>query len=171
MKSYYDEVVDLKNLVRTGWSIRFGKENGRLETDAEHIFSCIMLAIKIINNEQLELNQEKVMKMLLYHEIGEIDVGDIPVIDTARRVNKYELEKKAVTRFANTHKILEIVKCWEEFEEGKTKEAKFCKIIDKLDTVLQAKKYSEKYNKPEVYAEFYENAKNLIKGYEKYLEL
>ena len=171
MKTYYDEIIDLKTLVRTGWTICFGEHNGRLETDAEHTFSCLMLALKIINDEKLELNHEKVMKMILYHEIGEIDVGDIPVIDTARRINKHELEQNAVLRFAQNHKTPEIIDLWNEFEECETREAKFCKMIDKLDTVLQAKKYSELYNKPEVYAEFYENAKDFIVGYEKYLEL
>ena len=171
MKTFYDEIIDLKNLVRTGWSIRFGNADLRLETDAEHIFSCCMVALKIIHEEKLTLNVEKVLKMILYHEIGEIDAGDIPVIDVERRKNKYEIEKCGVERVSTAYDMPEILDLWKEFEENKTPEAKFCKMIDKLDTVLQAKKYSEQNNRPEVYEEFFENAKSLIAGYEKYLDL
>ena len=96
MGSFYDEIMTLKNLVRTGWTIRFGENDFRLESDAEHVFSCAMLALKILKEEKLQFDTEKVLKMILYHEIGEIDVGDIPVIDIERRKNKYELEKLGV---------------------------------------------------------------------------
>ena len=171
MSTYYDEICALKNLVRTGWTIRFGGEDFRLESDAEHIFSCCMLALKIIAEEKVQVNTETVLKMLLYHEIGEIDAGDIPVIDIERRKNKYEIEKCGVERVSTAYDMPEILDLWKEFEENKTPEAKFCKMIDKLDTVLQAKKYSEQNNRPEVYEEFFENAKSLIAGYEKYLDL
>ena len=63
----------------------------------------------------------------------------------------------------------EIKKLWLEFEENKTPEAKFVKAMDKLDALLQCKTYAKMNNRPEVYQEFYNNAKDLIKGYEKYL--
>ncbi|MBQ9790465.1 MAG: HD domain-containing protein [Clostridia bacterium] len=171
MGSFYDELFVLKNLVRTGWTIRFGENSFRLESDAEHVFSCAMLALKIIHDEKLEINVEKVLKMILYHEIGEIDVGDIPVIDTERRKNKYELERRGVERIAKENNFDEILRLWEEFEENATQEAKFCKMIDKMDTVIQAKKYAIQTNRPEVFEEFKENAMPYIKGYEKYLDL
>ena len=47
MANFYNDLIKLKNLIRRGWVIRFGNEDIRLESDAEHIFSCVMLALKI----------------------------------------------------------------------------------------------------------------------------
>lgn len=44
---------------------------------------------------------------------------------------------------------------WEEFERKETIEAKFVYSIDKLQAVLQAEEYSQTYDMPELFAEFY----------------
>lgn len=167
MNNFYDEIFKLKNLIRRGWELRIFTGE-RLESDAEHTFSCCMLALKIINDRGLNLNTEKVLKMLLFHELGEIDVGDITPVDNVTREEKYNKEKIAIERIANVFEMPEITQLWLEFEENETKEAKFCKMIDKLDAVMQSKVYSNEQNSTEPFTEFYENGLEKIKGFENY---
>ena len=169
---FYDELYKMKNIVRRGWVLRDMADNktGRKESDAEHIFSMLMIAWKIMKEENLNINHEKVFKLILSHELGEIDVGDITIADNVSVEEKYNKELVGVERIANSYQMSEFKDLWLEFEENKTPEAKFVKIIDKLDAVMQSKLYSKINNKPEVFEEFYNNAKDIIKGYEKYLE-
>lgn len=169
---FYDELYKMKNIVRRGWLLRdvYDKETLRAESDAEHVFSMTMIAWKIMEEEKLNLNHEKVLKLILCHELGEIDVGDITPADKISRSDKYDKEIVAVERISTKYDMPKFKELWLEFEENKTPEAKFVKILDKLDAVLQCKIYSKMHNKPEVYEEFYNNAKEIIKGYEKYLE-
>ena len=169
---FYDELYKMKNIVRRGWILKdIGDINsGRKESDAEHIFSMLLFAWKIMEEEKLKLNQEKVFKLIMSHEIGEIDAGDITIDDGVSLSDKFNKELVGVTRVAETYNMPKIKKYWIEFEENKTPEAKFVKAIDKLDALMQCKIYSKMNNRPEVYEEFYNNAKAAIKGYEKYLE-
>ena len=169
MKNFYDEIFKLKNIVRRGWQLRIFTGE-RLESDAEHTFSCCMLALKIIADRKLDLNTEKVLKMMLFHELGEIDVGDITPVDNISKEEKFIREKKAIERISKVFEMPEIVELWLEFEENKTKEAQFCKMIDKLDAVMQSKIYSKEQNSDEPFKEFYSNAYNIIENYIDYCE-
>jgi len=174
MANFYDEIVALKNLIRSGYKIRFGEivnQNGdRLESDGEHIFSSTMLALKIVSDRKLNINVEKLLKMLLFHEMGEIDAGDITPIDNVLKEDKFKKEQAGVCRVSKVFDMPEIMQLWSEFEEAKTKEARLAKVVDRLDGLLQVKRYAKKYNKMEVYQEFLERAKDKIIGYEEYLE-
>ena len=169
---FYNELYKMKNIVRRGWILKnmSDKESGRKESDAEHVFSMIMFAWKVMKEENLKLDHEKVFKLILCHELGEIDVGDITIDDGVSLEEKFKKELVAVERISKKYNMPEFKDFWLEFEENKTPEAKFVKAMDKLDALMQCKTYSEMNNRPEVYAEFYNNAKDMIKGYEKYLE-
>ena len=164
MSNFYDEIFSLKNLVRRGWQLRIFTGE-RLESDAEHCFSCCLLALKIIEDRKLDLDKEKVLQMLLFHELGEIDVGDITPVDNVTKEEKHNKERVAVKRVSNVFEMPQMFELWKEFEECETKEAKFCKVIDKLDTVLQSKQYSMEQNSTEPFTEFYNNAYNVIENY------
>ena len=168
VSNFYEEIYKLKKLVRTGW-IETVHGTNRLESDAEHCFSCCMLALKIINEKKLKLNQEKVLKMLMFHELGEIDVGDIPANSGYPLKDKYDKEKRGVERIAKKFKMPEMLELWEEFESFETPESRFCKMIDKLDTIMQANEYSMETQNAEIFEEFYNTSKSRIEGYEEYL--
>lgn len=171
MSKFYKEIATLKNLERKGWKIRNIKSpyNSRFESDAEHTFSMCLLALEIITKEKLNLNTEKVLKMCLYHELGEIDVGDITPFDNVTKQEKYNRELACINRVASVGEMNEIVDIWKEYEENKTCEAKFVKIIDKLDAVNQAKVYAEQNNNPQIFEEFYNNYLTLIEEFKKYI--
>jgi len=165
MKEFYDEIYELKKLIRRGWLLRLDNSK-RLESDAEHIFSCCLLAMKVIEDKKLDIDRDKVLRILLYHEIGEIEVGDITIADGVSVEEKYQREQKAVKAFAEKYNMPEIYALWEEFEENKTEEAKFCKMIDKLDTILQSKEYCLDVGNDAIYEEFLETSRKRIAGYE-----
>ena len=171
MSELYQEIYKLKNLERKGWHIRNISDNvtKRTESDAEHCFSMCLLALEIIKKENLNLNIEKVLKMCLYHELGEIDVGDITPLDNVTKLEKHNAELNGVSRISELSDMPEIKDIWLEFEENKTIEAKFVKMIDKLDTVIQSKIYSDINNRPEVFEEFYCRAMPIIKDFKKYI--
>lgn len=135
----YAEIFKLKNVIRNGWKIR--DVQGRLESDAEHTFSMIMLSLEIIKKNKLDLDQLKVIKMIAYHELGEIDVGDITPFDNIPKQQKYDDEYKCIKRLSTTYNMPEIEELWLEFERCETKEARFVKKIDRYDAIMQAKMY------------------------------
>lgn len=168
----YREIFKLKTILRKGWVVRNACDNvGRYESDAEHTFSMALLAIEIMNKEKLNLDQSKVIKMVLFHELGEIDVGDIIPFDNVPTEEKHNKELACVSRIANACKMPEILELWLEFEENKTPEAQFVRKIDKLDAVMQSKIYSETNENDDLYREFKTSSTPLIKGYEDFAEL
>lgn len=136
---FYEELFKLKTLLRTGWLYRH--VNGRVESDAEHVFSMLLVALRIMARKDMPLDQLKVVKMIAYHELGEIDVGDITPCDNVSREEKYEMELSAIRRIAAAYDMPEILSIWLEFEEGVSPEAQFVKALDKADAVEQARVY------------------------------
>lgn len=171
MFDFYNEIFKLKNIERKGWLIRNVKntQNNRVESDAEHTCSMCLLALNIISKENLNLNIEKVLKMCLYHELGEIYVGDITPYDNVSVNEKYKMENEAVEKLSTLAQMPEMLSLWREFEENKTEEAKFVKMIDKLDSVKQAKIYSLQNNYPELLTEMLERFLPIIGEYKKYI--
>lgn len=158
MTKLFDEVFKMKNLLRRGWVLC--NIPNRTESDAEHCYSMIMLALEIMSKNDLKLDQLKVLKMIAYHELGEIDAGDFTPADNISKEDKYNKELIGVTRISNEYEMPEILELWKEFEECKTAEAQFVKKLDKFDCVLQSKVYSEKYDRPELFEEFKSNGKD-----------
>ena len=157
MARLFDEIFKMKNLLRRGWIQR--DIPNRTESDAEHCYSMIMLALEIMAKNDLNLDELKVLKMIAYHELGEIDTGDITPVDNVDRKEKYKREFEGVKRIAEEYQMPEILELWKEFEENLTPEAQFVKKLDKFDCVLQSKVYSEIYDRPELFEEFKSNGK------------
>lgn len=157
MSKLYEEIFKLKQVERTGWKVK-GVE-GRKESDAEHTFSMMFLALEIMAKCENNLDQLKVLKMIAYHELGEIDVGDITLVDKAHRgLAKHIAEEKCVKRISEECQMPEILELWQEFETGETKEAKFVKLMDRYDAICQAKVYDDFCKREDLFKEFSTNA-------------
>ncbi len=158
--TFYEEIFKLKTIAREGWERRnVPTQKRKAESDAEHVYSAILLALDVMAKNDLKLDQLKVLKMLAYHELGEIEVGDITPFDHVSKEEKHNGEYKCINRIAQSYNMPEIETLWLEFEEQKTSEAKFVKMIDKFDAVLQAKVFEKKYNIAGLYQDFAENNK------------
>lgn len=151
--NFYEELFKLKNILRRGWIKR--EVNGRIESDAEHSMSMILMALAFMSKNDLNLDQYKVVKMIAFHELCEIDAGDVIPSDNIDTKTKYQNEHKCIMRLAKDYNMPEIEKLWVEFEENKTPEAQFVKKLDKYDSVLQAQEYEKNhFTDNQIYEEF-----------------
>ncbi len=147
----------LKTVLRQGW-INWQVEGVRVESIAEHIYGTLMLAVSICANTNQDVDLNKVALMLALHEVEEIIIGDIAFFDTEKAKTKKEDGKRAVEKvFENCTNKQEFLNIIAEFEDCKTKEAKFAKACDKLEADLQAYLYRNNFNYSKVNPKFYED--------------
>lgn len=112
----------------------------RHENDAEHSWHLAMMAMVLAEHSNTRVNLLRVIKMLLIHDIVEIDAGDTFLFDTKKdHVNTKEELKAAKRIFGMLPKeqAEELVTLWLEFEEGKTEDAAFAKAMDRFEPMMQ----------------------------------
>jgi putative hydrolase of HD superfamily len=112
----------------------------RYENSAEHSWQISLLALVLSKFADESVNIEKVVKMLLVHDIGEIDADDVFFFDEAGRFDAKEKELAAVKRIFGIlpdEKAAELFALWNEFENGDSREAKFARAVDRIMPVLQ----------------------------------
>ncbi|MBI4983297.1 HD domain-containing protein [Candidatus Woesearchaeota archaeon] len=118
----------------------------RKESSAEHCWSCLVLADYLLKKIKQKLDAIKVYEMLMYHDLVEVETGDICISNVDGRKDKKESEQKALHKLKNKVPSLlqkKIVDLFSEFEEAKTPEAKFCKAIDALDAEIHEMDYKQ----------------------------
>lgn len=112
----------------------------RRENDAEHSWHLAMMAIVLSEYSNFVLDLLKVIKMVLIHDIVEIDAGDTFLYDQANTHENTEEEKNGAQRIFGLlpkKQAKEFLEIWMEFEEGNSNEAKFAKSMDRLEPLLQ----------------------------------
>ena len=129
------EIDKVKNILRQTHL----SEHGRRENDAEHSWHMAVMAylLREYANEPVDIG--RVMLMCLIHDIVEIDAGDTYAYETKGLATQKERESKAADRIfgllPNDQKE-HLIALFEEFEEGKTPEARFAKTMDNLQPIL-----------------------------------
>lgn len=113
--------------------------NGRQENDAEHAWHMAMMIylLKEYSNEEFDVT--RAMMMALIHDVVEIDAGDTYAYDANALKTQKEREALAAERIFGMLPIdqkNEMTALFEEFEEGKTPEARFVKVMDNLQPLL-----------------------------------
>ena len=161
---FYDYLHSLKKLRRRGWLLR-GVSEVDCESVAGHIFSVSWLALCFLKDFP-HLDENKVLKMCLIHDLGESLIGDITPVDGVSQADKSKMEYEAIKKISEIWDI--DVNLWKEFEDNQTAEAIFVNDIDKLDLLLQAVKYKDKLG--EKASEFIESALDSIQN-EKLLDI
>ncbi len=151
----------LKNILRTGW-IKYHKMDEKYgESVADHSFTTAAMSYIIAKELKLDLDYEKLLKMSLFHEIGEIKGGDLVSYKNRDLTEdeKWKIEKEGVEEIFQGWAVAEEIKdLWMEFEAQKTKEAKFAKSIDQLEATFQAWVYQKNFLVGDSVAEFKEYA-------------
>lgn len=112
----------------------------RHENDAEHSWHLALMAIVLSEHSNEAIDILKVIKMVLIHDIVEIDAGDTFIYDTQKDHQNTKDERLAANRIFGMlpeAQAEEFIMIWEEFEAGATKEAKFAKAMDRLEPLLQ----------------------------------
>ena len=112
----------------------------RPENDAEHSWHLAMMTIVLAEHSDKKIDVLKVLKMVLIHDIVEIDAGDTFIYDTTKNHTNTEEELMAAERIFGLLPIeqaKEFIEIWKEFEEGITDEARFAKSMDRFEPLLQ----------------------------------
>ena len=112
----------------------------RHENDAEHSWHLAMMTIVLAEHSDKPIDVLKVLKMVLIHDIVEIDAGDTFIYDTLKNHTNTEQELIAAKRIFGllpAEQAEEFIAIWEEFEEGMTDDAKFAKSMDRFEPLLQ----------------------------------
>ena len=112
----------------------------RPENDAEHSWHLAMMAVVLAEHSNQPIDILKVVKMVLIHDIVEIDAGDIFIYDTTKNHTNTAEELVAAKRIFGLlpeNQAKDFIATWEEFEAGETNEAKFAKTMDRFEPLLQ----------------------------------
>lgn len=109
------------------------------ENDSEHAWhmAVMCLILSEYSNENIDL--VKTISMILIHDIVEIDAGDTYAYDEAAVINQHIREKKAAQRIFGLLPVDQknkFISLWNEFEEGKTNEAKFARTLDNFQPCM-----------------------------------
>ncbi|MET3126585.1 putative hydrolase of HD superfamily [Arcicella rosea] len=140
----------------------------RHENDAEHSWHLAMMVLVLAEHSNEPIDVLKVLKMVLIHDIVEIDAGDTFLYDTTKNhVNTDEefIAAQRIFGILSPKQAQEYIDIWLEFEEGKSNEAKFAKTMDRLQPILQ-----NRSNQGGTWTEYnvsYETVFEKIKGMQK----
>ncbi|BDD07735.1 haloacid dehalogenase [Fulvitalea axinellae] len=136
---FIEKAEGLKREMRHSWL-----SDRRRESVAEHTWRMSLMAIMLKDKLSVDVNLEKVLKMVIVHDLVEIEAGDVSALDQLRdpaiRENK---AKKELAAIENIRTELgqglgeEFYRLWMEFEERETNEAKFSNALDKLEVQIQ----------------------------------
>ena len=142
---FYLLATKLKYKIRSGWDKEhWNIKSERIESIAEHIYGTCILAISLDSEFELNMDMEKVLKMLVMHEIGEVIIGDITPFDEITLEQKEEIEHKAMKEvlgdLINKEELFSLLI---EFDEHNTKESKFAYLCDKIEADIQSKVYQD----------------------------
>ena len=114
--------------------------SNRNENDAEHSWHLALMAMVLSAYSNKQIDLLKVLKMVLIHDIVEIDAGDTFIYDKNKSHENTEEELKAAERIFGLlpeKQAREFIEIWREFEEGISDEAKFARSMDRLEPLLQ----------------------------------
>ena len=152
--------VHLKNIPRQGWVDKLSINNP--ESVADHSYSMAVIGMIISDLENYD--SEKILKMILLHDLAESKIGDF----TPGQLNKEEKMKLENSAFDQIiERLPEIVKLrylkiWKEYQENNSSESQIVHQIDKLEMALQAKSYQNEGHSNEKLKSFFESAKTDI---------
>ena len=90
---FIKEIEKLKSVTRFNRTL-----DGRFENSAEHSWQCAIASIVLQDYYPEELNMEKVISMLLIHDLGEIYAGDTWVFDDKGKVHSHDRELESIKK-------------------------------------------------------------------------
>ncbi|MBD2579361.1 HD domain-containing protein [Oscillatoria sp. FACHB-1406] len=129
------EIDKLKSILRRTYLVN----NSRRENTAEHSWHLTVMAVLLAEHANEQLDLLRVLKMLIVHDIVEIDADDTFCYDDIGALTKADRENRAADRIFNllpTDQAIELRNLWTEFEQRDTSEAKFAAALDRLIPLL-----------------------------------
>ena len=132
---FFLELDKMKNLYRQTYVLH----EDRKENDAEHSWHIAVTALLLSEYANKEIDINKTVKMLLIHDVVEIDAGDTYCYDADGNSTKAEREEKAAQRIFGLlpdDQKKEYYSLWREFEDSATNEARFAAVMDRIQPLL-----------------------------------
>ncbi len=111
----------------------------RFENSAEHSWHVMLYALVLADQAGPEVHIDRVLKMLLLHDLVEIDAGDNPIHGAVDHAAMAEAEAAAADRIFGLlppDQEAAFRALWEEFETAQTPDAIFAKSIDRVQTPI-----------------------------------
>ncbi|MFA7253061.1 MAG: HD domain-containing protein [Patescibacteria group bacterium] len=167
IKKIFDflEVSDtLKNTKRWGNTPQMVNK----ESSADHSWHLAMLVFLAIDELNLKVNKIKSLEMALIHDLVEALAGDtdnsLIAFGLKTKEEKRAAEIKAIDHFKSIlpqKSGMKIYDFWQEYEEGKTEEAKLVKALDKIETINHMSAIGDScFDHPELIAPYPDKAVN-----------
>lgn len=129
------ELDKMKNLYRQTYVLH----EDRKENDAEHSWHLAVLAMLMAEHSNKPVDVTKVMKMVLIHDVVEIDAGDTYCYDAEGYKTKADREEKAAQRIFGLlpdDQKEEFYSLWREFEDSETDDARFAAVLDRVQPLM-----------------------------------
>ncbi len=126
------EIDKLKTVLRRAY---LAADASRRENSAEHSWHVSVMALVLAEYSQKDIDLSRVIRMLLIHDIVEIDAGDTGIYDSRGAVDKVDREKRGASRIFSLlpqDQYQDLLEIWDEFENSATPEAKFARAVDRL---------------------------------------
>ena len=167
--SNLNQVVDfIKEIEKLKTVTRFNRTlDGRFENSAEHSWQCAIASMVLQEFYPEKLNIEKVISMLLIHDLGEIYAGDTWVFDDKNKANSHDRELESINQTMSIlpeETQLNMKNSWLEFEKGQSFEARYARVIDALVPLINHLEVSESnYNPDNISADMVLEKKKFIK--------
>jgi len=154
---FFKTAANLKKISRQGWIDKLSLDNP--ESVADHSYSMAVISMVISDLENY--NSEKIIKMVLLHDLAESTIGD-HTPEQLNKEKKNELENNAFNKI--TKNLPDSIKSqylqiWQEYQENTSLESKLVHQIDKLEMALQAKIYKKDGHSQEKIESFLESAR------------
>lgn len=114
-------------------------DGSRGETSAEHSWHLALTAIVLAGDHAPGVDLGRVMRMLIIHDLVEVEAGDVPIYDEQSRADIAAAEERAAVGLFGrlpSEQGAELLRLWHEFEAGETDEARFARAIDRLQPLL-----------------------------------
>ena len=160
MDEFLDHAINLKKIPRQGWIEKLGVKNP--ESVADHTFMMGVIGMVISDSENYDF--EKILKMILLHDLAESEIGDFTPGQIPKE-KKLELENHAFSELVEKIPFTlgqNYQKIWNEYTECKTDDSKLVHAIDKFEMAMQAKKYEQSGISKEKLQQFYDSAEQEI---------
>ena len=154
---FFKTAVNLKKISRQGWIDKLSLDTPESVADNSYSMAVISMVISDLGN----YNSEKIIKMVLLHDLAESKIGDY-IPEQLSKEKKIELENNAFNEIIKNLPDLiksQYLQIWQEYQENNSIESKLVHQIDKLEMVLQANIYKKDGHSQEKLESFFESAK------------
>jgi putative hydrolases of HD superfamily len=137
--AFLNEADRLKSVLRATTLV----DGSRPENSGEHSWHLALYALVLADQAEPGVDINRVVRMLLIHDLVEIDVGDVPIHSANGQahasVETQAAEAKAADRIFGIlpQDLRDTLRAlWEEFEAAETPDARFAKSLDRVQPVM-----------------------------------